>query len=1433
MPGSRTVGTHTLERGSPSRIWTGPGKANRAFLAVLVIWTLLSAVPVHGSEGPDPVPAQQDEWVQPPQPLERSGHFTENLGQWGPHVRFLAQSSFGHAVFGEDGITYDVATEEGGHRVKVAFGAEGPVEPMGIGDMGFESNFFLGNDPEGWVTGARSFRELVYRDVWPGIDMRYRYSGGDLKYDLLLDAGADPSSIRFKVEGSEGLDASGDRLSIGLSGSRTIQDRDLVAWYEDGEPVDIGFRLDGDGFGFDVAKEEGRAMVIDPVVVHASTYLGGTYSEDAADIQVDREGNIVVFGMGGSIDYPVTPGAYDEEPSDFDVLITKMNHNCSRIIWSTFLGGNNYDFSSAIDLDGADFIYVSGWTYSQDFPVTSGAYQGEANLGTGWSQVDIFITKLSPDGDAVLCSTFVGGTGPDTVGDIEVWNGKVGLAGWTDSGDFPTTKGSHAANFGAAILLVLDANLTRLENCWVWDGIGGEMATTLEFDKNGDIVVAAYTSSPGLMTTPEAYQRSKPGGCSGFVARYSVTDDMLLFSTYLGGIWDMIYAVEVDDDLNVYVGGFSRGGGGGFGYPTTEGAYDREYNGNTEGFVTKMDPEGSRLIYSTLLGGDGDDVVNDIELDDDGNLIVVGTIGSGANFTITPGCHDVTWSGETEGFVRIFNTDGTALRYSSFHGAMYGDTVVAVEFDDADNLVITGSVLSSDFNVTEDAFQTRYAGGQDKFVSVVGELAPTSEPLSLSATGHEGYIELTWLPPERIGPYPIREYQVFRGTSEADLRPYQVLDNVINFVDREVEWGVEYYYAVRADNRKGLSPLSNVASARSVTVPDPPVNLTASAGLDCVSLDWEPPRFMGGLPLTIYNVYRTAEGGARELVGSVGPDVLTFEDREAEDGTWYTYSVTVANEYGESRREANATLLTTAVPSPPMNVDHTYGDLFIRLRWEPPEADFGLPVMGYRVFRQTGDGPFELVGSVPAPTRSFVDTQVGIGVGYRYRVTAENAKGESDPSEPIDAMVMVRPDPPKSVEAVAHGHFVKVTWSPPEFDGASPVLSYRIYLLRAEGAICLGGPMVGGAADGWLAFLHDAPYDGVVRTYFVTAINLEGESDPSERASTLAYEPPEAPGSLTVQWGDGQVGLEWHQPAYDGGTPVLSYTVYRRAEGEGTFTKLATSPKGTLSYTDDTAENGVEYTYRMTCTNMIGESAPSLEATAVPAGPPDAPLGVSAEGLDGSARVTWQPPAWDGGRDVAGYRVYAVADGMEKLELAELGPDGRELVQDGLVNGGVYRYAVRAFTEAGVSGLSVVVEARPVGPPASPHSLLAIWMGDHVRLTWDRPLDDGGAPILGYRLHREDREAGNWTEVADPMFLDFEVRPGETYNYTICAYTDAGAGPVATVTVTVPPEPPTAPEPQVMGWSYMALLVVLVALAIAIALVGRNRRRGEPGTGRP
>lgn len=1408
-----------------------PGKLLPILIVVLLIAsatpvTLAGQVEEAPFPGPTLGPVASDGMEGPsndvPIPDGRGG-FIENRGQWPSAIRFVSTANGCEVAFQDDGVMYIVRDQAGGRAVKVAFAGADTTSPLGTETSPTVYNYFLGNDPHRWATGVRAFTSLVYQDVWPGVDVRYTHTARGLKYDVILDGDADPSMVRFDVRGASGVDVGDDGLAVLLPDGPVIRDVDLVAWYEGGEPVEASFRRTDGGYGFDVDKEPGRQMVIDPLVVVVSTFLGGTYEDKAGDMKMDAEGNVVVAGTTVSTDYPTTPGAFSGGSEGYDVVLTKLDRELSTVLWSTYIGGTGDDGVRAISLDDAGNMYVLGTTRSPDFPITDDALQ--KTIGGLYSD-DIFVLELTSDGSRLGFSTFMGGIAGEEAGGIQVVNGKVYVSAMTESSDFPFGNVTGAYYNGAPLVMVLSGDGTRIERLMTWDAKRGVHPKAMYVTDAGIVTIGGMTGSVDLPVTEGAYMTEPNWAPRSFIIQCDPWTNTTIFCTYFATSYAYITELVLDDDGSIFLAGETMSGM--LGLEITEGAYCNDTGDTRSLFVSKMSANGSRLLYSTLVGAEKYDFPGDLEVTEDGMAVFTGWLWEGRTYNTSDNAHDQASDGDFEGFVLALNENGTDAVYSSFIGGLLGDYVTALEITPEDTLMVAGYTESKGFPVTEGAYQEENAGDRDMFVSELACLYPPSAPLGLVAKGGEQNISLKWSPPRDLNGHPIQNYVVHRRTTEGELEELAVTGNVTSFVDEDVVHGVTYLYRVQAFNGNGISGLSGPATARAVTVPDPPTNLTGTVQYDHIRLTWRAPQFTGGLELTGYRLYRGVEGVDPEPFAEIDVHLGSYVDMDIEDRTIYTYQLSALTEYGESRSRPSVTLRTTGPPTQPLGLNFTYGDQFIGLTWEGPEDDYDLPIVRYHVYRQAGDGPFTLVGAIASPDMHLEDRSVDVGVTYRYYVRAENAKGQGEPSDTIEAMTMVRPEPPRNVSAVATEHFVRITWAPPRFDGASPVLNYKVYLVPAEDErVHLGSYYVDGVTEPRLLYLHGVDYDGMVREYFVTAVNAEGESDPSPVAQTLMFQVPSRPRSPSLEWGDGEMSLNWESPEADGGTPVTSFLVCRSVTGEDTFTEVAVVPASTLRFVDDSVSNGVDYTYWVIARNVAGESEPSRTVSGTPAGPPDPPGTVGVEGLNGSVRLTWEAPTWDGGRPVVGYSVYGISGEMQVQLLAELAADELTYEQTDLVNGRVYLYAVKAHTVAGDSELGEMVEGIPVGAPSAPLGLLAFWMDGHVYITWSAPQDDGGSPVLGYRLHREDWEKANWTEITtlELVMRDYEVEYNTTYNYTLYAYNAEGRSPSVRVTFTVPPEPEPGEDDEAPDlWPLIIAGVVLAVVVTAVALWRRPRR---------
>ncbi len=313
-----------------------------------------------------------------------------------------------------------------------------------------QANYLRGNDPAHWRTGLSRYGQVVYRDLWPGVAMMLREQAGQLKYEFQVQPGARVADIHLAYQGAAGLtldDAGGLLIQTDLG---ALRDAPPVAWQDIGGarvPVESHYMLDGEGaYGFAVGAgyQPDHELVIDPGLDY-STLLGGASDDYGTGIAVDAAGNAYVVGTTQSPDFPTTPGAFRRTgaSSNFsDVFVSKLNPAGTALVYSTFLGGSNFDWGRGIAIDGAGNAYVTGQTKSSTFPTTGGAFDRTFNVDTcprcGIDQYDAFVAKLNPAGSALVYSTFLGGFDLDDGLGIAIDGaGNAYVAGETGSSNFP------------------------------------------------------------------------------------------------------------------------------------------------------------------------------------------------------------------------------------------------------------------------------------------------------------------------------------------------------------------------------------------------------------------------------------------------------------------------------------------------------------------------------------------------------------------------------------------------------------------------------------------------------------------------------------------------------------------------------------------------------------------------------------------------------------------------------------------------------------------------------------------------------------------------------------------------------------------------------------------------------------------------------------
>jgi hypothetical protein len=670
--------------------------------------------------------------------------FEENSGQADPAVRFVARMP-GRRVFltddaawTSDEVSPDPATDPEPFRISLE-GADPAAAVVGEGRLARATNYFIGDDPRLWQRNVPTFSRVRYRSVYPGIDLVYYGSPDRLEFDFEVSPGADPGRIRLSIASAEALalEPGGD-----ICASAGLEDRRLLppTVYQDVDgrrrPVSAGYVVSGGqnpSVGFRIGDYDRRApLVIDPVLLY-STYLGGTDLDEVDAIAVDSEGNAYMAGRAYSSNFPVSANAPQHAfGGNEDTYVTKINAAGTAIVYSTYLGGSDRDFGNAIAVDALGQAVVAGRTISPNFPGAANSPIQNAKRG----EDDGFVAKLDATGSTILFSTYLGGSATDKVEAVAIDpNGNILVAGQTDSGNFPGTAGNpfgsaYRGNFDAFVAKLDSGGFSILYAAYL-GGSETDSASAIAADRDGNAYVAGATESPnltGAATSP--IQKVLKGGSDAYVVKVDPAGSKVVYSTYLGGsAEDFADGVAVDAHGNAVVAGYTTSPN----FPGTSGGFQPTNHGQTDAFVTEINPAGSAIVSSTYLGGSGDDYTDGVALDALGDVYIAGYTESldfpgAAASAIQP-----AYAGNGDGFVAELTPGGRGLVYSTYLGGSARDEAYAIAVRSRSACVggITDSVNFKGAGTSP--IQNHFAGGEsDGFVALIS--AVDVPPRSSAAT---------------------------------------------------------------------------------------------------------------------------------------------------------------------------------------------------------------------------------------------------------------------------------------------------------------------------------------------------------------------------------------------------------------------------------------------------------------------------------------------------------------------------------------------------------------------------------------------------------------------------------------------------------------------------------------------------------------------------
>lgn len=677
-----------------------------------------------------------------------SGHgFIENLGQVHdqhyasmPEVLYLLPLKNLNVTLHQNGFHYDsyYFTSEGDpfekdymlgegapspeltdsfhfHRVEMEFvGANATFEIEQLAPFAEHLNY---HNPLGSFSEVGIYEEVIYRNVWPHIDILFK-SGKTFEYDFILHPGAKIEDIKIEVSGPLDLLVKEDEVNMQLTGYSLLEEIPRSYWANSGDDVGIHYRFadSGDGwvlgFGQEGLKIE-ETLIIDPTPsLLWGTYVGGSDVERGHRVGVTSSGEVVVLGSTSSINAIATSGTHQNSFAGVeDIYLIKYASNGTRL-WGTYFGGSDDDESIygglVLNEDSTILIFARSWSTSGI--ATSGVHQDSLA-----GDRDAVIAKFSSQGTLVW-STYYGGMGGEDPNDaVSDGNGGIWITGFTTSQTGIATPNSYQDTTdwsGDAIIAHFDGSGNLLYGTY-YGGTGFDVGASIKIDKDGNINVYGYTYSNSGIATPGSYQPNNAGDSDAFIVQFDSSFNRI-WGTYLGGgqqEWSRLMAV--DGDGNIVVTGYTESGS----MIATLGAHQDSIGGGRDIMLAKFDQSGTKL-WGTYAGGLYNDQGYGVETDSLGNIMVVGLTQSFTGIS-TANSIQPSSSGGQDGFLLQFSPSGQRL-WGSYYGGIWGEILYDVAIDQDGNYLAFGQTGSTSGIATPGAAQPTFGGFFDAFLIKFG-----------------------------------------------------------------------------------------------------------------------------------------------------------------------------------------------------------------------------------------------------------------------------------------------------------------------------------------------------------------------------------------------------------------------------------------------------------------------------------------------------------------------------------------------------------------------------------------------------------------------------------------------------------------------------------------------------------------------------------------
>lgn len=812
----------------------------------------------------------------------QENYFVENKGQWKSSILFKSQVGNTDIWVEKGKITYVFHDEKvlksyhsreivedsiNHHSVSASYpNYDESAKYIGLKSSAVLNNYYYGNNK---ATNVQRFKEVLVKNIYDGINLRYYFINGSLKYDFELENRQSIDFIKIQYKGHQEISLAKDGSISILTSLGTIKEKAPIAYNNKKELIPSDYLLDNDVLGFSLKENSlfsrRKPVTIDPELVF-STYSGSVADNFGYTATYDDLGNGYAGGSVFAFGYPTTTGAYSTifNGGTIDIAITKYNSTGSAQIYSTYIGGSGDDHPHSMIVNKKEELVVFGSTSSINFPTTLGVLDRTLNNGLG-NNYDIVVFKLSKNGDNLVASTFIGGSNDDGINGgsntampahslvnnyADNFRGEVLIDSWqniyiissTNSSDFPVKNAAQDLLRGrqSAVVLKIDSNLSELQWSTYW-GLFETAGYGIALGLNNELFCVGGTTGDAMATRTTSYQRTYQGGkTDGFILKLNTLTGAG-YSSYLGtSKKDQAYLVETDNSGRPYVFGQTAGN-----WPVSPNTYS---NTNAGQFIIRLNRDLSSFDKSMVFGSGGNlaNISPTAFLVDQCERIFISGWGGTTNTPIISGGD--TQANFNGGFTRNMPLTADAIQ-SNTDGSDFYLAVFSKNLEDL--------LYGTYFGGTSGNNEEHVDGGTSRFDSkgiiyhsVCASCGSSNSgfPTTIDAYSRTNNGKRTWHTPQRPG-YGCNN-ALFKIDFESFNRQPKVFDSIYTVIATET---LNFTYLAEDEDKYDslfLFQTSNFDSSDINTLPS--INITNKLGESVFALSWTPGCEFAGDTFEIY-----------------------------------------------------------------------------------------------------------------------------------------------------------------------------------------------------------------------------------------------------------------------------------------------------------------------------------------------------------------------------------------------------------------------------------------------------------------------------------------------------------------------------------------------------------------------------------------------------